>query len=286
MKKQRRIIATGVLGGITVCGLIQAAHSYDLLLTIPSILAGKKKGQENGWQPLNDTGITWSGNYTSGKNETCISFGDNVVAAQDCSHGRDVSRNNDSDGHAGFSFTKLGSDGLPLDDQNADYATDPWACVKDNVTGLIWEVKTNDGKLHNRDDRYTWYNTDQETNGGAVGSDDQGGDTCHGYRSGVATTYCNTQEYVNRVNADYWCRASDWRMPTRKELESLVVYNYAGRTIDTGYFPNAVNSNSWSGTPHATNTASAWKVDFFYGSSKYEPRSSSYAVRLVRDGRD
>lgn len=96
-----------------------------------------------GWQPLNDTGITWSGNYQTGNNSTCISSstpdGDNVVAAQDCSHGRDTTSADDSDGLAGFSYTKLASSGQPLEDQTVAYADTQWACVKDNVTGLIWE---------------------------------------------------------------------------------------------------------------------------------------------------
>ncbi|WYD80942.1 MAG: hypothetical protein V8K32_00820 [Candidatus Electrothrix gigas] len=136
---------------------------------------------------LNDTGITYSGNYKSGNNTACIASstpdGDNVVAAQDCSHGRDATHNNDSDGDAGFSYTKLDSNGVPLVDQRADYATMPWACVKDNVTGLIWEVKTDDGGLHDKDDSYNWYNTDPTINGGEDGYANYNGDICYGYDS-------------------------------------------------------------------------------------------------------
>ena len=74
-----------------------------------------------------------------------------MVTAQDCSHGRDTTHNDNSDGHAGFSYTKLDSNGKPLPDQTVDYATTPWACVKDNVTGLIWEVKTDDGGQSSED---------------------------------------------------------------------------------------------------------------------------------------
>lgn len=286
MKKQHRSYLLAILF-IAVCGLVKVAHSYDLLLLLPSILAGAQQGTATvGRQPLNDTGITWSGNYTSGNNETCVSSGDNVVAAQDCSHGRDADpdHDDDSDGHAGFSFTKLDSDGQPLTDQNADYTSTPWACVQDNVTGLIWEVKTDDSGLHDKDDKYTWYNDDGNTNGGFNGYADQGGDTCFSYESGTPPTYCNTQYYVNRVNATGWCGASDWRMPTRKELESLVAYNRNNPSIDTNYFPPAVSSSVWSGSPDAYNTNYAWSVSFGNGlsSSDQQYRSGSYAVRLVR----
>ncbi len=239
---------------------------------------------------LNDTGITWSGNYKSGNNTACIASttpdGDNVVAAQDCSHGRDATHNDDSDGHAGFSFTKLDSNGVPLANQQADYATTPWACVKDNVTGLIWEVKTDDGGLHDKDDEYNWYNTDPASNGGADGYADDDGDICYGYNSSDSSTFCNTQAYVNRVNAAGWCGASDWRMPTHKELESIVAYNRYDPAIDTAYFTNAGSQRYWSGSPDA-HLGYAWNVSFGNGSAEigyvFDLRSRDYAVRLVRD---
>ncbi len=237
---------------------------------------------------LNDTGITWSGNYASGNNATCVSSttpdGDNVVAAQDCSHGRDATHNDDSDGHAGFSYTKLDSNGVPLADQSADYATTPWACVKDNVTGLIWEVKTDDSGLHDKDGKYTWYNTDPETNGGADGSENDGGYTCYGYDSSNSTMFCNTQAYVSRVNAAGWCGASDWRMPTVKELESLAHDGRYKPAIDVDYFPNTLSSGVWSGSPFV-GTDRAWLVGFYNGNSNtYYYRDDSCAVRLVRGG--
>ncbi|MCI5133083.1 MAG: hypothetical protein D3904_16605, partial [Candidatus Electrothrix sp. EH2] len=105
MKKQRRSYLLAILF-IAVCGLVTVAHSYDLLLLLPSILAGAQQGTGTaGRQPLNDTGITWSGNYMSGNNSSCVSsttsYGDNVVAAQDCSYGRDADHDDDSDGYAG-----------------------------------------------------------------------------------------------------------------------------------------------------------------------------------------
>ena len=98
--------------------------------------------------PLNDTGITWGGNYPSGNNATCIG---ETINQQDCSHGRDVTHNDDSDGHAGFSFTKLDSSGNIL----AASATQ-WSCVQDNITGLIWEIKTDDGGIHDKYNYYRW----------------------------------------------------------------------------------------------------------------------------------
>ncbi|MBF0201707.1 MAG: hypothetical protein HQK66_10430 [Desulfamplus sp.] len=40
-----------------------------------------------------------------------------------------------------------------LDDQGNDLpiTATSWTMVRDNVTGLIWEVKTRDGSIHDRD---------------------------------------------------------------------------------------------------------------------------------------
>jgi hypothetical protein len=283
MKKQRGAILTAALltaGG----GFVHSVHSDSLLLNLPSIFAGNQLSPLPA--RLNDTGITWSGNYKYGKNATCVSSstpdGDNVVVAQDCSHGRDVTHNDNSDGHAGFSYTKLASSGQPLTDQTASYASTPWACVKDNVTGLIWEMKTDDGGLHDKDDTYTWYNTNAATNGGAAGVDGAANNTCSGWTSGNAATYCNTQAYVNRMNAAGLCGANDWRMPTVKELESILNYGRVNPSIDSGYFPNTASEWYWPGTPQSMYYV--WGVDFDIGFPNYHQHSASFAVRLVRSG--
>ena len=99
-------------------------------------------------RPLNDTGITFGGDFPEGNNPVCAG---ETIAQQDCSHGRDVTNNDDSDGHAGFSFTKLSSAG---DDLPA--SASQWSCVRDNVTGLIWEKKTDDGSEQDKDNSYLW----------------------------------------------------------------------------------------------------------------------------------
>ncbi|MCI5196655.1 MAG: DUF1566 domain-containing protein [Candidatus Electrothrix sp. AW5] len=224
---------------------------------------------------LNDTGITWGGTYPSGNNSDCSG---EEIGAQDCSHDRDKTHNNNADGHAGFSFTKLDSNGDPLADQSAT----TFSCVQDNVTGLIWEVKTTSG-LHNKDDRYTWYNTDTATNGGANGTENSA-TNCSGYSNGTPATYCNTEAYVNRVNAATLCGANDWRMPTIKELENLVNLDTFSPAIDINYFPNTVSSLVWSGSPLAVFSDYAWYVDFSNGFSGYVDRYDGSAVRLVRGG--
>jgi hypothetical protein len=234
---------------------------------------------------LNDTGITQCGNATS--NAACPQVG---FAGQDAEHGRDATQatNNDTDGHRGFSFTKISSTGQAL-----PVTANAWSCVKDNVTGLIWEAKTDDSGLHDKDDRYTWYNPDNTKNGGSVGTENTA-TACFGYTAGNAATYCNTSAYAQRVNTAGWCGASSgWRMPSVTELQSIADLSRSKPAIDTAYFPNTAFSTNdedwwesayWSSTPVAEYASLAWDVTFYNGDGDWGGRGGDAAVRLVRSG--
>lgn len=173
-------------------------------------------------------------------------------------------------------FIKIDSSGVEQP------ATAPaWSCVRDNSTGLIWEGKTDDSGLHDKDDRYTWYSTDALTNGGSNGTA-TGYSGCYGYNAADSTTYCNTEAFVNRVNAASWCGAGDWRMPTRTELKSIVDSSRYNPAINTAYFPNTRSYYYWSGTIQGA--SGAWVVSFNSGVDDWFDRNSAYAVRLVRSG--
>jgi len=192
--------------------------------------------------------------------------------------------------NTGFNFTKLNANGVTLADQSVAYADTPWNCVKDNVTGLIWEIKTISG-LHNTNDSYTWYNPDALTNGGSAGyqrrSDQTGVEsdnpTCFNYANGTESTYCNTKAYVARVNAEAYCGATDWRMPSREELRSIVDYSRKNPAIDVDYFPNTL-SWVWSSSPSPYNSDFAWNVNFSNGYVNTYNKSNVRQVRLVRSG--
>lgn len=145
--------------------------------------------------------------------------------------------------------------------------------------------KRNQG-LHDADDRYTWYSTDANNNGFAGYPNE--GNTCYGHKSAKAGTWCNTQAYVKRVNAQGWCGAKDWRLPGIHELESLADFSIArpAPTIDAKYFPDAVATMHWSSSSYARHSNYAWLVNFYDGDSSghYGYRKGGKAVRLVRGG--
>ncbi len=239
-----------------------------------NVCVGGNSGKK-GCRYLNDSGIIWSGGYPDGNNDTCIS---EVWSTRDCEQGRDATHNNDSDGHAGFSFVKLDSSGNLLP---ADAAI--WSCVKDNVTGLVWEVKTDDDGLQDKDDLYNWYSTDSTANGGWYSSMNDDQDVCYGYDENDSESFCNTEAYVDRINNATLCGKSDWRMPTPQELTGIVSYDRVNPTIDLTYFPNTLNTYFWTGAPSVQHVWAAWYVYFSSGSSSTSGRRYLNAVRLVRN---
>lgn len=218
--------------------------------------------------PLNDTGIVFCDDDDVDNELDCLLTD---PAGQDAEYGRDVTNNDDSDGHAGFSFTKLDADGADLPASATE-----WFCVRDNVTGLIWEVKTDDGGLRNMDWTYSWYNPDSRTNGGDGGAQNDG--SC-------GNNTCDTYAFVQAVNADEGlCGATDWRLPNREELRSIVNYGQMSPAIDAEYFPNTISEKFWSSSSRAYYANQAWTIHFENGrDGNYSKRRVNH-VRLVRAG--
>jgi hypothetical protein len=219
--------------------------------------------------PLNDTGIDW---WADDSQNRLPAPPTGYPRGQDASLGRDVTHDDDADGHAGFSFAKLDADGNPL----AASATS-WTCVRDNVTGLTWEAKTTDGGLRGFNWKYTWYNADAASNGGAAGTPNGG--SCGG------AIACDTQGFTDAVNQAGLCGQSDWRLPNVAELESIVDFSRTGPAIDIDYFPATPADWFWTSSPYASGSSNAWYVHFSYGAAhgSYHKGTAGY-VRLVRGG--
>ena len=255
-------VDTGLSNGTTYYYWIEAIHNSEVQLAENYISATPREATTT--EPisgtLNDTGINWDGNYSSGNNADCSSS--NISAPQDCHQGRDATHNDDSDGHAGFSFTKLDSNGNTL----AASATS-WHCVQDNVTGLIWEVKTDDDSERDKDNTYRW-----------------GGLTAIGRNSPdrKGSYYDDWNELVNTANDDILCSFNDWRVPDIEELSSIVDYSRTDLGIDITYFPNA-QSQYWSASPYAGGTGyGAWRLYSLRDEDYTIAREDIYHVRLVR----
>ena len=231
---------------------------------------------------LNDTGF-----LQQATNNALTEAQQNDFPGQDGQRGADIIEQNGliekaGRGKAGFDFTRLNANG---DEQDA--SADTWSCVRDNVTGLVWEVKTDDGAFQDKDYTYSWYS--EEVNGGFEGDQTGANATC-------LLTSCNTSAYVQAVNAQGLCGFYDWRLPTHHELFSLMHLGIADDVaIDEDYFPNtgAVSTEPlwyWASVPSADGVNSddaqnAWALDFDSGVDNFLNKSSAARVRLVRAGR-
>ena len=239
---------------------------------------------------LNDTGIDWCADNTTNhksdgtgaeKNRGCNA----LIASfpnQDAFHGRDaVARKRDllktGAGTAGFDFTKICRNGDAAGEEKCPPNPSPgegdnnWACTLDNVTGLTWEVKTESG-LGNKKNTYTWYNPDEMVNGNEPGLENGG--KCKG-------SNCDTQAYIKAINDKSLCGLSDWRLPTKRELLSIVDNGQFKPAIDTRFFPNTLNLHYWTSSPYPEQEDSAWQVYFLYGEAEPRTKSQSNHIRLV-----
>ena len=172
------------------------------------------------------------------------------------------------------SYTKLDAHDNELPDSAAI-----WYQVRDNVTGLIWEVKQdrddkpNYANPHDADNSYTWYDSNPATNGGDAGIPGDGTDT---------------EDFIVALNSENggsgYCGHTDWRLPTPKELSGIVDRGRVWPAVDTEYFPQVLSSYHWSSTTDVINTDFAWRVGFDYGIVSGDHKSSSFYVRAVRLG--
>jgi hypothetical protein len=76
---------------------------------------------------------------------------------------------------------------------------------------------------------------------------------------------------------------SDWRLPSRIELVSIVDLGVtSGATINATYFPSTPADWFWSSSPLAGSSSAAWYVYFGNGATGGLDVSNTYSVRCVR----
>jgi hypothetical protein len=139
--------------------------------------------------------------------------------------------------------------------------------VTDINTGLMWEKLSDDGTIHDWDDRYTWDDAFAvkiaTLNGG-------GGFAGHG----------------------------DWRVPNIKELQSIVNYQNGnpavspvfhngctpGCSVTTCSCTQLSDAGYWSSSTHASYPYAAWFVLFGYGYVSADTKTDIAYVRAVRGG--
>lgn len=192
---------------------------------------------------------------------------------QDADFGLDITNGDEhSDGEYGFRYTKLDAHGNRLTPSAND-----WRCVRDEHTGLYIEAKQAPIALpsqsevdtwvkNHKDDpdanpypwdsqssswrsasyTYTWYDSDNTTNGGYAGAPNDLlysagpiSSQCAYINDGSGSNYCNTASYIDSLNSRSICGITDWRLPSPVEARSFINFNVG--SVPAGaidFFPN------------------------------------------------
>ncbi len=95
-----------------------------------------------------------------------------------------------------------------------------------------------------------------------------------------ATWGCSALNSANSGNG--YAGIKTWRLPTRKELETLIDYGVSVAPVINGTaFPGTMSGTYWSSTTYAPNTTDAWVVSFNVGVVANNGKPNPYYVRCV-----
>jgi len=163
-----------------------------------------------------------------------------------------------------------------------------WACVYDSHTGLLWEVKDNNGGLQDQEHTYSWYEPSDimEQDSSLLQEDDGGIFLLEIGVSNKGACYnidCDTYSYRQALNLQNLCSSSHWRLPEAYELAQLDHKTFYYPDIDTHYFPNTVSGYYWAHTEPPQSLTLAWSVDFTNGIPYITEKRIPYYVRLVTE---
>jgi len=119
---------------------------------------------------------------------------------------------------------------------------------------------------------------------------DNGDGTITDTRNGLMWEKLNSAPTATWDQAKAYCEnltlggQSDWRLPNRNELRSLVDYSRNNPAINTTFFPDAVADDYWSSTTDVFSSGAAWVVEFGVGSDFHDRKTDNNYIRAVRGG--
>ncbi len=179
-----------------------------------------------------------------------------------------------------------GSDGDVQAGAALSYTDNGDGTITDNNTGLMWEKKDDSGGIHGQNNTYTWCGTSCGTTNIMDGT--------------ITTTFLDTLNDVGGGGASCFAGHCDWRIPNKKELESLDDSKVSGfAPIDAAFLQatctgctdvtlatcsctaSSASSAYWSST---TSPFGVWVVFFSNGVVGNAGKTFTLPVRAVRGG--
>ena len=198
---------------------------------------------QSNWQPEPEPPAVVP--HSGMKDTQCVAFG-SFGSYVSCADPNAQALNPQQDGHRAninaMSYSTVGA--YPIT-----------SCVKDNVTGLIWEGKTADNGPRGGGTVYTNYPF------GYGKTDDASG-------------------YITYVNGLNLCGYSDWRLPTQTELLGIVDFGRYEPALDSAWFPNS-NHTYWTADKLGWDNGYSATVAFTSGYTG-AASASKERIRLVR----
>jgi len=136
--------------------------------------------------------------------------------------------------------------------KDSSFAPNSDGTVTDNTTGLMW-MRCSLGQ-------------------------DWNGKTC----SGKAATF-SWPDGLKAASGYKFAGYTDWRLPNKNELESIVEGRCYSPAINNIIFPATPSAYFWSSSPYAGLAHGAWSIDFGDGTVNASVKSGAIHIRLVRD---
>ena len=158
-------------------------------------------------------------------------------------------------------------------------ASAKFACVLDETTGLMWEIKIDNDTNSPRhfSQRFRWGGRGAEAAEVSHTSSDNPDPL-------VGRFYPDWNALLDAVNTSELCGYDDWRVPHIDALRSLVDETQADIKIDPDYFPHAAKGIYWSASAFERYPEHAQTINFADGKNYYYNgfRGDKAYVRLVR----
>ncbi|CAA0125299.1 Uncharacterised protein [BD1-7 clade bacterium] len=195
----------------------------------------------------------------------------------------------------------LADQSLAWNNAGSEATNDQWSCVRDNDSGLVWEVKKPNSDGFRQNNSYFMNTTAVSQRGTDWDPITDGGATCTTPPLNAnPNAYCDTDAYIAEINGLSFCGYTDWRLPNENahiahslneasEFLSIIdcvdFDNCNGpNAMNTDYFPNLLTGFELYWSNNGVGNRNAWLLRLDINPAKYAvaPKESFGLIRLVR----